>query len=716
MLAISDKVIEYLLMGSIYSIPILGLAWVFIRNIESPQWKSRVITMGFVLSLLAPALLNGFSIKSPWQLSIPISNKIIPPFIEKLAEKLTDSSDPLSATNQGSNTFGIQIFANQELSNSGQTASATHSVTSGEIQSSYKGRSPQQAMIQSIYARLASFVWYIIASILFAPVIIGLFKIRLWNQSAEPVNPSIQAKGNEISQKILKHQKVELKWCSFIKSPSVIGWRKPVILLPKWKIFTFSKNSLRVVLAHELAHIKRHDLYRKTLSQLLTSLYWINPLAWVLRSELLKQMEFASDEIAMVYTEKSRDYAKVLGKMALAARNPQLFPAMSLGSTKTILLRMKFALKGNKSLNQSPFSIVSSWLAFFLFASMLPLAKSGIHVSIDKDLFIKDIQRAAYEDRTEALRELPLKFSVSFDSLNLKDNEWEKVHLRTRQALPLKSVLKMNLLKHESVPWNKIQALNLSIVAADIKDPHAIPGDVVRQLQNFPYLNELYLTTSHFDSSWADALSQMPRLSRVFMDRSELNPHAVDMLKKKLPGVDILPKAYSVNAIRAAVRENIKWPKKWLAIGPFPKGFKGDSLFHLLQEHEMPLDSIKWTSKFLKEFASPLFMDTVKSDGNGWIDLDSYFGNFGEGKSAWLFSQIKVSSAQNWTVHTSADWWMNWYNNGQELYNTEVGGNTSDNYSYLYHRFQLNLSPGNNLLAVKIMSGSRGWGITSLAE
>jgi bla regulator protein BlaR1 len=69
-----------------------------------------------------------------------------------------------------------------------------------------------------------------------------------------------------------------------IKSPMLVGLRRPMILLP---ISNVQEIDLKLVLTHELMHLKRKDLCVKMLALLAETLHWFNPFVHVLRKEAL---------------------------------------------------------------------------------------------------------------------------------------------------------------------------------------------------------------------------------------------------------------------------------------------------------------------------------------------------------------------------------------------------------------------------------------------
>lgn len=98
--------------------------------------------------------------------------------------------------------------------------------------------------------------------------------------------------------------------CDEIDSPFILGVFRPRVYLPS----RMTEPQLSRVLAHEKAHLKRHDHWWKPLGFLLLSVYWFNPLVWVAYILLCKDIEMACDErvVRDMDTAERADYAQAL--------------------------------------------------------------------------------------------------------------------------------------------------------------------------------------------------------------------------------------------------------------------------------------------------------------------------------------------------------------------------------------------------------------------
>lgn len=98
--------------------------------------------------------------------------------------------------------------------------------------------------------------------------------------------------------------------CDEIDTPFILGVLKPVIYIPSG----LDDETIRNVLAHEKAHIKRLDYLRKQFGFLILALHWFNPLVWVSYALFCRDIELACDEkvISLMSLEEKKSYANSL--------------------------------------------------------------------------------------------------------------------------------------------------------------------------------------------------------------------------------------------------------------------------------------------------------------------------------------------------------------------------------------------------------------------
>ena len=175
--------------------------------------------------------------------------------------------------------------------------------------------------------------------------------------------------------------KVGLKVSANATSPAVCGLFRPVILVPENLGPSLAACGLRTVLLHELAHIKRGDLWVNLVQTVLQIIYFYNPLLWLANAMIRRVREQAVDETVQVAMgEKARQYPETLVNVAkLAFKRPAL-------SLRLIgVVESKSALKGRvRHMLSRPIpksaklGILGLIVVLIVGAVLLPMAKAVV--------------------------------------------------------------------------------------------------------------------------------------------------------------------------------------------------------------------------------------------------------------------------------------------------------------------------------------------------
>lgn len=120
--------------------------------------------------------------------------------------------------------------------------------------------------------------------------------------------------------------KVQLLRSSAEIVPLAAGIRKPVVLLPA-SASEWSPERMRVVLLHEMAHIKRSDSLTQALAELTRCLYWFHPFVWLALHRLRVEREHACDDLVLRSGTSASDYASHLLGLARSLKPAELSPA-----------------------------------------------------------------------------------------------------------------------------------------------------------------------------------------------------------------------------------------------------------------------------------------------------------------------------------------------------------------------------------------------------
>ena len=116
-----------------------------------------------------------------------------------------------------------------------------------------------------------------------------------------------------------------------IKSPALFGFIRPRLLLPMEMLEEASQEEMQYIFLHELAHLKRHDIYLGWLTSLLQILHWFNPLVWLAFYRMRADRELSCDALVLSCTgkEESQEYGRaIVGLLRRFSRSRPL-PAMA---------------------------------------------------------------------------------------------------------------------------------------------------------------------------------------------------------------------------------------------------------------------------------------------------------------------------------------------------------------------------------------------------
>jgi TonB family protein len=155
------------------------------------------------------------------------------------------------------------------------------------------------------------------------------------------------------------------------------GIVRPKVILPSTAP-EWSDDRIRVVLAHELAHIQRGDWVAHMAAEILRAVYWFNPLVWAATARLRQESEHACDDTVIRSGIDASEYAAHLLYLARTLRSPRpkWFPAPALVRRNGLERRISAML--NNRLNRAPATRTSrAAIVIGLLALTLPVAGFG---------------------------------------------------------------------------------------------------------------------------------------------------------------------------------------------------------------------------------------------------------------------------------------------------------------------------------------------------
>jgi bla regulator protein BlaR1 len=142
---------------------------------------------------------------------------------------------------------------------------------------------------------------YLIGVALFGLRLAGgwIYLQRLSKTATLPTTKNWIQLTNQLRSALAIRAVVQVRESARIAVPMVVGMVKPVLLLPIGLATSLSIREIEAVLAHELAHVKRHDYAVNLLQSVVEVLYFFHPALWWLSARIREEREHCCDDLAV---------------------------------------------------------------------------------------------------------------------------------------------------------------------------------------------------------------------------------------------------------------------------------------------------------------------------------------------------------------------------------------------------------------------------------
>ncbi len=192
---------------------------------------------------------------------------------------------------------------------------------------------------------------------------------RLRREGRRVTDPGIAA----VKKSLGIRRQVEVFETSGETMPMTFGFLRPTVFLPAGAS-EWSEERRRMVLLHELAHVRRHDVAAHLLAKIAVTFYWWNPLAWVALRGSLKERERATDDLVLGAGARASDYAGHLLAVARGLHSP-LAAGLAVGIARPLELEERLKAILDSRLNRRPLGRASLLAGALLTAGIVvPLA------------------------------------------------------------------------------------------------------------------------------------------------------------------------------------------------------------------------------------------------------------------------------------------------------------------------------------------------------
>ncbi len=155
---------------------------------------------------------------------------------------------------------------------------------------------------------------------------------RMKTRGVRPMEDGWQRTLKRLCQQLRIARPVRLLESAMAPVPMAIGWLRPIILIPAGALTGLTQQQLEAIIAHELAHIRRHDYLINLLQAVIETLLFYHPAVWWVSRRIRDERELCCDDLAVAVCGDALTYARALFEMEqIRAASPQLAVAANGG-------------------------------------------------------------------------------------------------------------------------------------------------------------------------------------------------------------------------------------------------------------------------------------------------------------------------------------------------------------------------------------------------
>jgi len=282
-------------------------------------------------------------------LALPVLSFVLPTWSVPLVPQVVPSAPRLERSITPAPQYRLPKSPSQKMLASNErtwTVSTNYSSESAPVQRQANWLTTLSSWTLPAWAFLIWMSGFVIVS---ARWMLGWLSVKMLSRRSHEI---LDDDWNDLSENICAElnlkQPVKLLRAEESAVPMTWGLLNPVVLLPH-DADEWPEERRRVVLMHELAHVKRGDLFAQIVAQITCALYWFNPLAWMAARRLRVEREQACDDAVLNAGTKASEYANHILEILRSLRPAKCSPsaAVAMAQCSQIEGRLRAILNPN---------------------------------------------------------------------------------------------------------------------------------------------------------------------------------------------------------------------------------------------------------------------------------------------------------------------------------------------------------------------------------
>ncbi len=185
---------------------------------------------------------------------------------------------------------------------------------------------------------------------------------RIKSAPAPPCDERLSATCQRLARRLSITRPIRLLNSAMVEVPTLIGWFRPVILVPFTCLTGLSTDQVEAILVHELAHIRRHDYLVSVLQSVVEALLFYHPSVWWVSKIVRREREHCCDDIAVQVSGDALTYARALSLLEEYRSTPPVFSLGATGGNLVMRIQRLLAPQQRPALPQSSALVVLAFM------------------------------------------------------------------------------------------------------------------------------------------------------------------------------------------------------------------------------------------------------------------------------------------------------------------------------------------------------------------
>jgi len=176
--------------------------------------------------------------------------------------------------------------------------------------------------IAPLWLRAVAAAWMIGVLLLSLRLLGGWLLTRsLSRRAVAAASPAIESAAREIARRLDLRHGVAILESAAVSVPTLVGYLRPIVLLPASALSGLTPLQLQAIIAHELAHVRRHDYLINLLQAMVETLLFYHPAVWWVSAEVRAEREHCCDDLAVAVCGDRLVYVSALAELTTLERH-----------------------------------------------------------------------------------------------------------------------------------------------------------------------------------------------------------------------------------------------------------------------------------------------------------------------------------------------------------------------------------------------------------